>query len=48
MVKAVIFDVGGVLIRTQNRLGREKWAAKLDMDSWDFENFVFRSESGRR
>lgn len=48
MVKAVIFDVGGVLIRTQNRLGREKWAAKLGMDSWDFENFVFRSDSGRQ
>jgi len=48
MLKAVIFDVGGVLIRTQSRAGREKWAAKFNMDSWDFENFVFRSESGRQ
>ena len=46
MVKAVIFDVGGVLIRTQSRAGREKWATRFGMDSWDFENFVFRSESG--
>ncbi len=46
MLKAVIFDVGGVLIRTQSRAGREKWATRFDMDSWDFENFVFRSESG--
>lgn len=46
MIKAIIFDVGGVLIRTQSRAGREKWAAKFGMDSWDFENFVFRSESG--
>ena len=46
MIKAIIFDVGGVLIRTQSRAGREKWAAKFGIDSWDFENFVFRSESG--
>lgn len=46
VIKAIIFDVGGVLIRTQSRAGREKWAAKFGMDSWDFENFVFRSESG--
>lgn len=48
MLKAVIFDVGGVLIRTHSRTGREKWAARFEMDSWDFENFVFRSESGRQ
>ena len=48
MLKAVIFDVGGVLIRTYSRAGREKWADQLGMDSWDFENFVFRSESGRQ
>ncbi len=46
MLKAVIFDVGGVLIRTHSRAGREKWAARFGIDSWDFENFVFRSESG--
>lgn len=47
MLKAVILDVGGVLIRTQSREGREKWAAKLGIaDSWEFENFVFGSESG--
>ena len=48
MLKEVILDVGGVLIRTQSRLGRESWAARFGMDSWDFENFVFRSESGRQ
>ncbi len=48
MLKAIIFDVGGVLIRTHSRAGREKWAARFGMDSWDFENFVFRSESGQQ
>lgn len=48
MLKAIIFDVGGVLIRTQSRAGREKWAARLGMDAWDFEGFVFNGESGRQ
>lgn len=48
MIKAVIFDVGGVLIRTTSRTGREKWAKKVDMDSWDFENLVFNSQSGQQ
>jgi putative hydrolase of the HAD superfamily len=46
MLKAIIFDVGGVLIRTENRAGREKWAARFGMHPGDYENFVFRSESG--
>jgi HAD superfamily hydrolase (TIGR01549 family) len=48
MLKAIIFDVGGVLIRTQSRAGREKWAARLGIDSWEFENFVFNGQSGRQ
>ncbi len=47
MLKAVIFDVGGVLIRTHSRAGREKWAEKLGMDAWEFEGFIFGGESGR-
>jgi epoxide hydrolase-like predicted phosphatase len=47
-VKAVIFDVGGVLIVTHNRAGREKWGKRLGMDAWEFENFVFNGESGRQ
>ena len=47
MLKAVIFDVGGVLIRTQSRAGRERWASRLGLDPWEFENFVFSGESGR-
>jgi HAD superfamily hydrolase (TIGR01509 family) len=48
MLKAVIFDVGGVLIRTSSRAGREKWADRLGMDAWEFETFVFSGESGRQ
>jgi len=48
MLKAIIFDVGGVLIRTQSRAGRKKWAARLGIDDWDFENFIFGGESGQQ
>jgi epoxide hydrolase-like predicted phosphatase len=48
MLEAVIFDVGGVLIRTQSRAGRQKWAGRLGMDAWEFENLVFSGESGRQ
>jgi len=48
MLKAIIFDVGGVLIRTYSRAGRGKWAARWGLDSWEFENFVFNGESGRQ
>lgn len=47
MLKAIIFDVGGVLIRTQSRTGRQKWADRLGLEAWNFENFVFSGESGR-
>jgi epoxide hydrolase-like predicted phosphatase len=47
-LKAIIFDVGGVLIRTHSRAGREKWAAKFGLDPWEFENFIFSGESGRQ
>lgn len=47
-LKAIIFDVGGVFIRTHNRLGREKWATRLKLAPWEFENFVFGGESGRQ
>lgn len=48
MLKAIIFDVGGVLIRTHSRTGREKWAAQVGMKPFDFEQFVFSGESGRQ
>ncbi|MBN1218380.1 MAG: HAD family phosphatase [Anaerolineae bacterium] len=47
-LKAIIFDVGGVLIRSHSRVGREKWAARLGLDSREFEDFVFNGESGRQ
>jgi epoxide hydrolase-like predicted phosphatase len=47
-LKAIIFDVGGVLIRTSSRTGRETWAARLGMAAGEFETLVFNGESGRQ
>lgn len=48
MLKAIIFDVGGVLIRTHNWDGRHKWAVRFGLETAEFERFVFNDESGRQ
>jgi len=42
-VKALIFDVGGVLIRTENLTGRQKWAQRLGLGVWELHDVVFES-----
>ena len=46
MIKAVIFDFGGVLVRTPSRESRRKWEEKLGLDEWESEVIVFGSEMG--
>lgn len=46
-MKAIIWDMGGVLVRTHSRLGRQKWEAALDLAPGELEQTVFRSESAR-
>lgn len=41
MIKAVIFDVGGVLIRTHNHNYRRDWEKRLGLDEWESERIVF-------
>ncbi len=48
MIKAVIFDVGGVLIRTPNRENRHRWETKLGLAEWESEEIVFGSEMGTK
>lgn len=46
MIKAIIFDVGGVLIRTQNHEPRRRWENDLGLRPWESEEIVFSSEAG--
>lgn len=48
MIKAVIFDVGGVLKRTVNRNGRRAWENRLELNEWESEEIVFNSNMGTK
>jgi epoxide hydrolase-like predicted phosphatase len=48
VIKAVIFDVGGVLLRTPNRESRRKWERRLGLAEWETEVIVFGSEMGTK
>jgi putative hydrolase of the HAD superfamily len=42
-IKAVIFDVGGVLLRTEDLSGRRKWADRYGLGPWELADAVFNS-----
>ena len=48
MIKAIIFDIGGVLLRTEDLSPREKWAKRYGMGVWDFATAVFESDTAKR
>lgn len=47
-VQTVIFDFGGVILRTHDRQPRQKWDQKLDLPENSFENYIFNSSIGRK
>ena len=44
-IKAVIFDFGGVLIRTEDHTGRRKWGDRLGLEVGQLLTAVFESEA---
>jgi len=46
MIEVVIFDVGGVLVRSGDRKRREKWERLLGLKEWESEEIIFNSEMG--
>lgn len=48
VIKAVVFDVGGVLIRTPDRSSRLAWEQRLGLDEWESEEIVFGGEMGTK
>ena len=48
MIKGVIFDVGGVLLRTHDQSGRRKWETRMGLKSGELAHLVFDSELGRQ
>lgn len=47
-IKAVFFDLGGVIVRTEFQAPRQQLAEKLGMDYDDLNKLVFDSASGER
>ena len=45
LIRAVIFDFGGVLVRTEDRTSRNRLAARLDMSYDELNSLVFDSPS---
>ncbi len=48
MIKAVIFDMGGVLLRTEDLTPRARLAAQLGVTLRELEHLVFSSESSMK
>lgn len=46
MIRAIIIDVGGVLIRTLSRASRLAWERRLGLTEWESDEIVFNSDVG--
>jgi glucose-1-phosphatase len=46
-IRAVIFDLGGVLVRTEDRQPRQQLASRLQMNYAELSDLVFENESAR-
>jgi len=47
-IRAVVFDVGGVLIRSDDLSAHKKWEAQLGVEDGQLHNFLFSSEDAER
>jgi len=47
-IRAVFWDLGGVLVRTEDHTTRENLAIRLGMSREELENLVFAGDSGNR
>lgn len=46
MIKAIIFDVGGVLLRTHDHTPRRRLESEHGLDEWESERLVFSGKNG--
>src|SRR5690349_8044700 len=48
MIKAIVFDFGGVLVRTEDAAGRRRWEAELGLGAGELDRLVFNSDAAAR
>jgi len=46
-LQAVFWDLGGVLLRTEDLSYRERWGERLGMGPWELERLVFRTDASK-
>jgi epoxide hydrolase-like predicted phosphatase len=46
-IKALFFDIGGVLIRTEDLEPRRKWEKRFGLHDWQLQDLFFNSEVGQ-
>jgi putative hydrolase of the HAD superfamily len=47
-IKAIFWDLGGVLVRTEDRTKREDWEHRLGMDPRQLDRLIFGGDAGRK
>lgn len=47
-IKAIFWDFGGVLVRTEDRSKRERWEERLDLKPRELDRIIFGGEMGRK
>jgi epoxide hydrolase-like predicted phosphatase len=47
VISAVIWDLGGVILRTEDTSPREKWEERFGLGPWGLEKLVFANEVSR-
>ena len=47
-INAVFWDLGGVLVRTEDRSKREQWEHRLGMEPRELERLIFGGDAGRK
>ncbi|MGE5464663.1 MAG: hypothetical protein ACM3PS_14980, partial [Syntrophothermus sp.] len=47
-IRAVFFDLGGVIVRTEYQAPRQQLAERLGMEYDDLDRIVFNSETGHQ
>jgi epoxide hydrolase-like predicted phosphatase len=47
-LRAVIWDLGGVILRTEDQSSRERWETRLGLRRRQLEELVFGGDSGRK
>src|SRR5258708_33800229 len=48
MISAIVFDFGGVLMRTADPIGRQEWEARLNLHPGELERVVHGSSFARQ